>query len=343
MYKSTAIGGYIINLYNKLRADKVKDRDVKILTPEEGAEINSQIMLMLQGEFIADKPPVSPKRILSVYGPKLPALKRLTKGNCQKLTGMTKAQREEIQRNAAYKYAEGLAKIQCYSPITNEDLPASRQEQAVYFVAGNYKDSYVNSLRKMKDDYYVDRNMTPDEIAREKALAKDMKNWIAVGTIMDLIEKRGELYNKPVDDETLINNFPQIAADSNLLNEAVVLLEELKKDLPRGITKPQLDELIAKAYNMTATGVYYTKRMAMLADPYYPEINLEELYKATPEKLNEVAEASVNMQMGEYPIQISGNENITELPADAAFAMKTLLDAKITRLIGGTMSEARRG
>ena len=373
MYKSTAIGGYIIELFKKIKADIVKDRDDKKLTPAEGAAINEQIKLMLQGEFIADKPSVNPGKIVAVYGPNLPALKRLTDKNCQKLTGVTKAQREEIRREAAYKYAEGLTNIQCYSPLTNEDLPASRQEQAAYFALDdNYKDLYVECFRQMKDDYYDGKGLTDDEIAGYKAAAKDSKNRLTFKAINDMITNRGELYNNTLDDATLIDKFPQIATDSNLLNEVVVLLGELKNDLPQGIRSEQVDELISKAYNMSAMGTYYTKRMAMLADPYYPEINLEELYKANPVKVNEVADVANEMLMNieenhgfevtsdedvlaakknrellrankGYANKISANENIINLPADAAFATKIALDAKITRLIGGTMSEARRG
>ena len=370
MYNSIKMEAHVLKLYQKYKKGIVTNRDDKRLNSTEIATVAEMVRGELEREFLEDRPCVDPKKIIAVYGKSFHSLKILNNKNCQELTGATKDEREGLRRDAAKKYAEGLVKTHCYKVLHEYGLQTNRSDDIVYNILNEEKkDEFLKCFMKMTDEYYKDKdeykNKSPEEIKKEKADANVAKNKIIYQAFKDLFDRRASFLDETWSDTEIIERYPEIASECLLFDEVINMLTDIKKNPPEGITEEQLNELMQNVESLSSKGGFYIKRMTMLADPYYPEVNLEEMFKVNPEDLRQLMDASQSitdreikdiqnkdyntvievkkrLKNNKFADMISSAESILRLPDDVYLATNGMLVSQIEMGVGGKISDISR-
>ena len=284
MYNTTVLFRNVKNKYNEYKNEFLKDKDRKELTDEEGKAINEQVLKYFTDLLEGEKPCVNPDYIVEIFSKEIPSIKRINSDRDKRIEKHNKALKAYIASNV---------EIQGHIEGYNGDLGGSRQEENFKFLVELDKDnkkrkSYQDLYKKASKKYYINSGKSEDEIAKEIKAAVDKKNRINFDIIKKIVDEKGEMFTKEMSDEDLIVNYSDIVKYANIINESVALIDNIKENIPDGITKKELTDYRNKIGQLMMMATKYQKRMAILADPFYADINLEALLDATPAQLSKL-------------------------------------------------------
>ncbi|MCF0129961.1 MAG: hypothetical protein HUJ70_15355, partial [Pseudobutyrivibrio sp.] len=343
MYTFNKLGDYVAKLYEKIKSDYLKAniREENKITAAEGAELNKLLEESYINEVQNEKPCMDPAKIVAMYNAAGIPLTRLTSDNCQRVTNATFDARMIKHREAAKSFAIGMAKNCGFEEGREEAirLGLKRQElQILRYLKADEREKYLNSAQQERHKY----------------------NFDAIGKMLEACK---DDFENELLDEDLINRFPYIAGHCMLINEAGTLLKAIEEDKPADIDNNKLEEYKEKIGNLMALAASYQNRMSVMADPFYPYVNLEAMFDIDPEKVakfnqdiadnleaqrvdligNETFEAerknAGDLDEDQYLNKITGDENVLKLPGVISSLNVSLAEQKVTSVLGGEMKD----
>ncbi|MCF0127313.1 MAG: hypothetical protein HUJ70_02030 [Pseudobutyrivibrio sp.] len=359
MYTFNSLGEYVAKLYEKIKSNYVKDhkKQEEEFTVEDGNAVNKLLVDAYAKEVMEEKPCIDPDMVLRAYGNQLKSLKKLTAQNCQSVTNSTMEKRIDKHKNAAKSFAMAMAKNCGYVEGKDEaiKLQADRKElQILNYLSAEDRKSYLDAVKN-------------DELNKRYEY-----QFKAIGNMLKACKDEFDFI---LPDEDLIKKFPNIAGHCMLINEADMMLKKIADDKPASINAKSIEEYRNKVGNLMAYAASYQNRMSMMADPFYPHINLEVLFDTDPEKLSEINQNIIE-KLGDVPLdkdnnaiytvyddhktfeterdkagvvaegaylnKICSDENILKLPGIIAGSVTTLAEQKVTSKLGGELNDIYR-
>lgn len=314
MFNSNKIGIYVMNKYSKMAArrlqEKRKTNPKAELTHEDQEALNAELETSLRAELLWDTPTVDPAIIAKVYKRAIPDIKLVPAAERQA--------REDKRIRAARSYATSLVKVGGYQPGYGEfDRPRAEQRACLCMTQDELA-RYAQCHEKIDRSYYRDKNMSEEEIAQAIRENKKEISHLVFNSIKRAIDNYGDALSRKLSDDELIEQYPELVTRAKLITEAHALLNEAKEYQYEDITPEQIDEYDKKVVALMTDVPMLEKRMALLADPYYPIINLETLLDADPYKLDNLNN-NIEEWLEEEDIEVEGEPNKAqpEVPDEA--------------------------
>lgn len=304
MFNSNKIGIYVMNKYSKMAArrlqEKRKTNPKAELTHEDQEALNAELETSLRAELLWDTPAVDPAIIAKVYKRAIPDIKLVPEAERQA--------REDKRIRAARSYAASLVKVGGYQPGYGEfDRPRAEQRACLCMTQDELA-RYAQCHEKIDRSYYRDKNMSEEEIAQAIRENKKEISHLVFNSIKRTIDNYGDALSRKLSDDELIEQYPELVTRAKLITEAHALLNEAKKYQYEDITPEQIDEYDKKVVALMTDAPMLEKRMALLADPYYPTVNLETLLDADPHKLDNLNN-NIEEWLEEEGIEVKGEPN----------------------------------
>lgn len=283
MLSAELLGEYVKNKFAALRDAKLEKTGNNELTEAEGREINERLLAELKAEFANDKPTVDPELILKYYGNSVPSLKVVEGNNRQ--------ERTDFRNRVIDIYAQALVNTYGYMKGCGNKKPVKRGTQQIpVLLKPEERAAFIENCQKMESSYYKDMGMTEAQINKAIDEATKANNLVVFKTIKETVDNYKDLFENEMSDDELFRLYPTIMGQCNLLNEANSLIDEIRKNIPEGVTDEELDEYYKNVMNLMVNASKYIKKIHVYTDPYYPLINLETLFNAHPVQLNEMHE-----------------------------------------------------
>ncbi len=282
MLNSNNIGQYAIKKYSELAERRLQElrrnNQNAVLSHEDREALNAELETSLRAELLWDTPTIDPAIITKVYKRMIPTIKLVPEAERQA--------RADKRIRAARSYAAAQVKVAGYQPGYG-DFDRPREEQrACRCMTQDELARYAECHEKIDRSYYRDKNMSKEQI--DQAIQENKKEiaHLIFNSIKRTIDEYGDALSRKFTDDELIEQYPNLVTQAKLIVEAHGLLQEVKKHQYEDITLEQIQECDKKVNALMTDASVIEKRMALMADPYYPTVNLETLLDANPNKLS---------------------------------------------------------
>lgn len=321
---------------------KEKNRE---LTDAEHAMVEEEVLQKITEFLLEDKPPVDAKQIHKIMQRDIPSLEMATKEE--------KEVRTQFRTRAVKSYALSQVLATRFLPGNIDINKARPKRAAIYCMTEKELADYVEAYKKSEPSYYQGKGLSPEQVSA-KIAEQEKEQWKNIAfAVKRTMDQYGDLLASNLTDEELITNYPNLLACINLIQEAHhKLFPTIRKYQFDIFPDDTVDRYDDRCQELMDYASFYGIKMAMLTDPYYADIKLEQLWEVPPGQLyeaefnfgkhleNEIVqnkkvlieeieqEKIVNKMMGraetnkdrEDFIQIDSKENILKLASDVSSA-----------------------
>ena len=273
MYGLNEIAEYVRARYEESLAEKFAGQKFDNIDSRFKSTATKMLADGLAKEIIGEQPSIDPRKVAAIFKRYNPKIEKRTE------SGKKRSERIKIHNDAAKAYTLGLANSLGYIEDVKDELKLSTLDRQILSkMDKNARITICENYPQTLESYYKDWNPAANEekAARIGQATKSL-NKVYFDAIKKLIEDRAKVFKKTLDDKSLIKEYGSIAADCELIRNAAELLDKISANKPEGVTEDQINECKNSINKLLPNAVKYQERMAIMADPYYPYINLETL------------------------------------------------------------------
>ena len=345
MFGRNELGQYMAEAYLEIAAAPENNGKTK-------AELKQIFIEKMRGFLLNEKQCVEPQTIVNLYQNYTNAIKSVEPKDRQ-----ARADRHNAALEAMVNASSETVPFTDGFPNIPEKC--SRMERAIANLLKDEADKakYYNCFAAMEEKYYNGKDKSKDEIAKEIDAATKEKNLISFNTIKGVVDKNHALFDSNISDDDLIANYTSIYKIISMVNESVKILDEIRNNMPEGVKPEDINEYSKKVSEMMTGAAALERRMFLMADPFYPDINLEALLTVELSDLftfkNQIVQDSASIDFtdyannrkdylklvekvkdSEYSNIYFAQDNIFLMPDDIFFARDLAVASAITNYLG---------
>ena len=304
--------------YTKCKKEYIKGLEKQgrdFITEKEGKILN----YMVRRTIIADtrgNRPVAPKDIVKVYKKVIPSVSLVSAAE--------KEERFRTHVDAVNALADAIVASNGY----HDNLIWPYLKDSEKRVARTFDKAksarFFECCKRMKPFFYRDEELTEDQLKERINEAEKEKNGHVYEAIRQAVTLFEGISAPEISDDILISLYPKISQASQIIAEARGLLKEMKGKLPQGVTETQGEELTRRITALMPLAAKADNRMMIMSDPYYQDIKLEALWKATPEQISELDKKKAELFKSEG-LTVDRGEMCLYEPLDPSVLMRCLV------------------
>ena len=333
MKSNNAILGYVEALRKQQRSQMVAAVGHEQLSAEEERIVDQNTQNAMLAQWRSERPLVPVNKVLKVIRTVLP--------NFPEVAPEEVEARTQKQDRARQAYAAGRMQYSKYVPDKAAFNHERTEQRLPMLMTDEERKLYVQHAPMTNVANYKDSNMSKEEISASIQQHEKEKFRVIIGALKRMIDQNEQVFRNGLDDETLIQRYPNLAVTCALTQEAVTLLNRAMKHTYAEYTPDELRNLRDRASAMMDNAVNYEKRIAMMADTYYPHLKLEEFYAVPVSKLAVLDEQLNPINMGpELGVDPNNNaqmdcfENTYKIPGVISFDLCNAVPNRIARSLG---------
>ena len=258
----------------------------------------------LRAVLMNDKPLCSPKKLAKYLNGFIPEIKVIKDRH-------ELAARRDMRQRVIESLVNRMTEFAYNQDVESEHI--TRMERRVEaYLEGDKKAEYNELIGRITEN----NGTNADDINRKNAI-----NIETVRTIADDMERL--ISSGQLTDRYVADNFSSLMKKVDVMNEAKVMLDKIMTNMSEE-KKVEIQKLQRKVENVMVPGAQLMRRMLMVTDPNYTNVNLEAMYTtemknlrklvgardAMNEKFNKFAGKSLVQNVKDYWKKLRKNKNV---------------------------------